>query len=255
MEAQNLPPEHPLARWVGEARQGDLFRDRWDDRRDTLFQAFAAVCLRLAEAARLDSVARLALYRNIAIRRRRTALGEIAKMPVAPAIVRLLAATEWWHFTAGDWTPFWAAVADVPQLVHLDTISALLVRQLADIPAVFRRVNVFEILNTLIVPACRWQKLAVAIAKDGQAAQVAAAIRNIRSVGDFWDTYYLCMMDRFKPIPLVKPIEPYLTDLEPLSTIEEMEAEAVRMDNCLKKLVWRAATGYGFTSGFEAGPQ
>lgn len=251
MDTHNLPPEHPLAGWVGEARQDDLFRDRWDDGRDASFRAFAAACLTLAEVARLDRAARLALYRDIATRRRRTVLGEMAMMPVAPAIVRLLAATEWWQFTADDWTSFLTAVADVPQLTQLDAISPLLVRQLADIPAPFRRTNVFEILNTLMVPAHRWQKLAIATAKDGQ---VAAAIRNIRSVGDFWDTYYLCMTDPFKPFPLVKAIEPYLTDLEPLSTIEGMEAEAVRMDNCLKKLVWRAAGGYGLYFRLRSGP-
>jgi hypothetical protein len=125
---------------------------------------------------RRNRAARLALYPDIATKRRRTVLGGIATMPVAPAIVRLLATTEWRHCTIDDWTSFLIAAGNIPQLAP----CPLLVRQLADIPAAFRRLNVFEILNTLIVAVGRWQKLAVAIAKDGQVAQVAAAIRNIR---------------------------------------------------------------------------
>jgi hypothetical protein len=65
------------------------------DGRGASFRAFAAASLTLAEVERLDRSARFALYRDIATKRRRTVLGEIAKMPVAPAIVRLLGATKW----------------------------------------------------------------------------------------------------------------------------------------------------------------
>jgi hypothetical protein len=53
---------------------------------------------------------------------------------------------------------------------------------------------------------------------------------------------------------LIKTIDPHLTDLEPLSNIEEMEAEAARMDNCLKKLVWQAAAGYRIYLRLRHGP-
>lgn len=57
-----------------------------------------------------------------------------------------------------------------------------------------------------------------------------------------------------KPFPWIKTIEPYLAGLQPLSNIEEMETEALRMDNCLKKLVGQAAAGYRLYFWLRSGP-
>lgn len=165
----------------------------------------------------------------------------------APATIRLLARTEWLRFTTNDWAGLLAIANEgfSHQLAELDVISPVLACQIADVSDAFRRTNVFKVLNTLKVPSRRWQKLATALplALAREPSAVAVAIRSIRSIGDFWDTYFLCTTDRLKPFPWIRTIEPYLTDLQPLSNIEEMEAEALRMDNCLKKLVGQAAAG------------
>jgi hypothetical protein len=100
-------------------------------------------------------------------------LGTIARTTVAPATIRLLAATEWQNFNADDWISLLATVDDgsFQLLGQLDTISPLLVRQLGNIPSAFRQVNIFNVLNTLMVPSIRWQKLAIAITKAGQAPE------------------------------------------------------------------------------------
>ena len=92
-----FPSAHVLGSWISEACQDKFFDERWNDRRDLAFPAFAAACLALAKLETRDQAARVALYRDIATKRRRMVLGDIAGFTVT-----LLAQTAYAAAPASD---------------------------------------------------------------------------------------------------------------------------------------------------------
>jgi hypothetical protein len=110
----------------------------------------------------------------------------------------------------------------------------------------FPKFGIPAVLNRLAVPARRWRRLAMALRQSGRSrrATVVSAFGNIHSIASFWDGYFETVDDPSRPFPLAQILVPHVRLLEPLATAQAMEAEALKMDNCLRDLVWQAVQGY-----------
>jgi hypothetical protein len=242
------PANDPLAPCLEEACSNSLFRKCWQNECDLVFKPFAAAILLLSRIELLAPERRQALYHALSTVGRRALLSEFAGRQVSAATVRLLAKTGWPQFCLADWQAFIGVNSDVAlgrALARVDRIDPILVHQVEQVPGPMRAPGLLQVLNRLAVPSGFWQRLKTALkdATTNRRTEIIAAADRVQTIADFWDAYFLCVSDPARPFPLAQVVGPHVKLLQPLSTAAEMQAEGLKMQNCLSKLIGHATAG------------
>jgi len=242
------PANDPLAPCLEEACSNSLFRKCWQNECDLVFKPFAAAILLLSRIELLAPERRQALYHALSTVGRRALLSEFAGRQVSAATVRLLAKTGWPQFCLADWQAFIGVNSDVVlgrALARVDRIDPILVHQVEQVPGPMRAPGLLQVLNRLAVPSGFWQRLKTTLkdATTNRRTEIIAAADRVQTIADFWDAYFLCVSDPARPFPLAQVVGPHVKLLQPLSTAAEMQAEGLKMQNCLSKLIGHATAG------------
>lgn len=246
-EALGVLPRHRLAPLIDSAIHDRNFETRWSDASDEAFRPFAAAVFELSDAEHLDGGARSALVRDIGSRKRTEMLAELLGKPVAPRAIKWLARTQWRHMTRGDWETLFSIAATGKAgvaLGHVRRITPILLRQFQLIPEAVRVPGLLNVASKLDVPAERWGRLGEFLAKAdaGWRADLIHKARTIDTYGDFWDFYDRCEGRYWHPFDIPESFTRSEL-LEPIASPLDMEAEALRMNNCLAIRVSRVQSG------------
>lgn len=232
-----VPSDHRLAPLIARALGHVEFSDRWSDSSDRSFRPLAVWALELRHAVELGESALTALIETLCFRKRSQVLEDLVGARRASRLLAWLPRVEWTQFTLEDWGAL-SAIADADPthslLGHVERITPILIHQHRRIPEEFRLPAVFEVASRLSVSAERWDRLRHFLAQasaDGRAALVRAA-GEIDSIGAFWDLYFRAE-GRFQQPFDIPDVFMCGALLEPLATPSAMQAEAVRMGNCL----------------------
>jgi hypothetical protein len=201
----------------------------------------------LCNATRRSAKNRQILYRNLCTGKRVEVLGGIAKMALAPRVVKLVSLTDWRNFARKDWSIFLALAAAEggdSALGHLPSITPTLVRQFSRIPFELRLPAILRVACALEVPVERWERLHqfLAGADAGRRADLLRIAGTVDSNGAFWDFYFRCEGKYWQAFDIPKSLFSS-TILKPIGTPLEMEEEAFRMKNCLANRVSRVRSG------------
>lgn len=234
-----LPREHRLNEVLARAMGEPMFAAQWSDDSDPAFQAVAIAAFELANAEHLDRVAQESLTREIVYGKRAAVLGRLFGKPVAPRAIRWLKRVRWLDMTRDDWKTFFTITAlrnPVASLGRLLLITPTLLRQYFQIPEPFRVPAVLDVLRNFTVSNERWTRMGQCLekAEPSWRTELIRLAEAIDGRGDFWDFYFRCEGSYWRPFEV-----PYaFTNSEFLEVIAsplDLDAEGMRMSNCLGK--------------------
>ena len=245
--ALGVPPSDRVAPWLTEAMRDPMFAARWADESDESFRPFAVAVFELRNASLLPQGSRAALFRELCVRQRGELLSELLGKPIAPMVIKALSRSQWQDFARDDWEFFFSMIpgqGDTSALGHVRRITPILVRQFAWVPNELRVAAVLNVISALEVPAARWKQLGHFLeqADAGRRAEFLRTAGSVASNGDFWDFYFRCEGKYWRPFDL--PQSANTSELlEPLASPLDMQAEGLRMRNCLASRVSRVLDG------------
>jgi hypothetical protein len=242
-----VSPGHHLAPLIMEAIREPMFAARWGDESDESFRPFAIAVIELRDAQRLPAASREALFRDLCLRKRGEILSEILRKPIAPRVIKALSRTDWKDFAHSDWGVLFSLLIGQGAkfvLSYVLRITPILVSQFALIPEELRVAGLLNVVSNLDVPAQRWTQLRLFLQQSdaGHRAKFYRTAAAITSKGDFWDFYYRCEGKYLRPFHLPQSLSNSEL-LEPIASPQQMEAEALRMKNCLARRVSRVWGG------------
>jgi len=248
-EDPGFPARLSCATLLAEALQDQDFTSLWRNAADAGFRGFAVAVLQLGGIQSLDPVQRRAFYRQLATQRRGRLLAQVLKLqaPAAPRIVKLIGLADWKKFSRRDWRLLLAAALEEgvnPALAHLARIKATLVHQYAWIPQELRLPAILIVASTLRLSQQRWRQLGEFLrsAEPGQRADLLRSAGTVDSIGAFWDFYVRCEGRYGRPFAIPQPFSDSAL-LQALETPAQMEAEGLRMNNCLANRVGVVRSG------------
>lgn len=236
-----------LAPLIVEGMQDPLFAVQWTSESDESFRPYVAAVLELRKAQGLSPAVRQSLFHELCTRKRTDILAESAGRPIAASVIKALSRTTWWDFVRDDWRLLFSILAGEERgspLGHVRQITPVLVRQWVSVPEGLRIPAILNVLGTLVVPPWRWDQLRRFLERASARVRAdhLAIASTIATRGDFWDFYARCRGEYWRSFDL-PPVLFTSRLIEPITSALDMQAEGLRMRNCLGNRVSRVLDG------------
>ena len=238
---------HPMAGFVAEAIGDEWFAAQWNDKNDSTFRPFAIMLLQAADVTKMYYDDRAEFYKNIATIKRKKFAKAVLKLDDDVNIIPIVSRVRWKSFTKSDWEALIEACRNPDIRLALGAvkkINTILIRQVSLVPTQLLLPRILDILARLAVPDAAWQRLATELHKlDGhRLLSFTQNAHKIDTVGGFWDVFFSCVQSEFLPFPI--PRAAFASGVvAPLTSVEELVGEGLRMKSCIGRLSDRAWSG------------
>ena len=254
-----VPSFDGLGPWIEQGRERPGFRAFWDEA-DPPTRAYVIACVALADLAALGADERATVFDQLAAQPRATVLASMGRGKFGARSLKTFEHCDAVDFRLEDWRALFSHLEDAKTcnaLGHVKTVTPTLVRQLASVPVPLRLPALLDVLAVVAVDRAHWDRLANALEQAGpdRRATLIRSARDIRTAADLWDLSCRCIdaaltatMTRRGPVDLGPRFVPLVDE-------QELRLEGQRMENCLGRLVDRAARGQSAYFVWEGEPR